>query len=72
MTDLAAAHKTYNIVRFHQRAGREIIKKGLSLEEVYAHCNDPETSSVTATSTMAVEYTQKHGPWFDGYEEEVT
>lgn len=58
---------TYDIVRFFQRAEREVIKRGLTLEEAQAHCHDPETSSTTATSEAAQELTRTKGPWFDGY-----
>lgn len=62
---------TYKIVRFFQnRAPKDTIKTGLTLEEAQAHCQDPETSSSTATSEAAREYTEEHGPWFDGYDEE--
>lgn len=46
------------------------IKSGLTLEEAQAHCNDPETSSSTATSSRARKRTEQRGPWFDGYEAE--
>ena len=48
---------TYKIVRFYRdRIGyREIIKKGLTLEQAQAHCQREDT----------------HGDgWFDGYTEE--
>jgi hypothetical protein len=63
---------TYKIVRgyFNDTEARETIKTGLSLEEAQAHCQDPETSSRTATGKAARALTEKHGPWFDGYEEE--
>ncbi len=63
---------TYRIVRFSFNNGRENLPGmgGLSLEEAQAHCQDPETSSKTATSPEASRHTRKIGPWFDGYEEE--
>ena len=42
---------------------------GLTLEEVQAHCNDPETSSRTCTRAEGKRRTAQRGPWFDGYEE---
>lgn len=61
----------FKIVRFFYRDGarKRTIKTGLTLEEAQAHCNDPETSSKTATSAKAKRYTATHGDWFDGYEE---
>jgi hypothetical protein len=63
---------TYEVVRFYQDPDipNEVIKSGLSLEEAQAHCNDPETSSSTATSPAARQLTIDAGPWFDGYREE--
>lgn len=59
----------YDVVRFfRERPGYEkVIKRNVSLAEARAHCNDPETSSATATNRAAVQRTRKHGPWFDGY-----
>lgn len=63
----------YRIVRFYRDAPitRRIIRRGLSLEQAQAHCNDPETSSSTATSPAARRRTRRMGPWFDGWEEAV-
>lgn len=57
---------TYKIVRFFQGRKRTI-HTGLSLDQVQAHCNDPETSSTTCTNKAGVARTHKHGDWFDGY-----
>lgn len=65
--------QTYKIVRFYQNnedLNRTVVTRGLTLEQAQAHCNDPETSSRTATSPEAVARTEAHGAWFDGYEEE--
>lgn len=61
----------YKIVRsfFNGKRSKRVIKTGLTLEEARAHCNDPETSSRTATSAKARRYTARNGPWFDGYTE---
>ncbi len=61
----------YKIVRmFYDRDKRSrTIKTGLTLEQAQAHCQDPETSSRTATSAKAKRYTRTHGAWFDAYEE---
>ena len=64
---------TYKIVRFYrddEELNRTVVTRGLTLEQARAHCNDPETSSSTATSAEAVARTKAHGPWFDGYEED--
>lgn len=61
---------SYKIVRFYFKGGRRTINTGLTLQQAQAHCNDPETSSSTATSATARRRTEKMGPWFDGYEEE--
>ncbi len=62
---------TYKIVRqFFKSNRKRVISTRLSLEQAQAHCNDPETSSRTATSTAAKARTRKHGPWFDGYTQE--
>jgi hypothetical protein len=62
---------SYKIVRFYRDddSRRRVIKRGLTLEEAQAHCQDPETSSSTATSYPARRRTECFGPWFDGYEE---
>jgi hypothetical protein len=64
--------ETYKIVRFYgdSTRSREVVTRGLTLEQAQEHCNDPETSSSTATSDAAVERTRLFGAWFDGYEEE--
>lgn len=63
---------TYNIKRmyFKDSSLNKIIKTGLTLEEAQEHCKDPETSSRTCTKRASVERTEKHGPWFDGYDKE--
>lgn len=62
---------SYCVKRFYQGdRPAETIRTGLTLAEAQAWCNDPETSSSTATSAEAQARTEKHGPWFDGYESE--
>lgn len=66
---------TYMIVRNYFYDGPDddhIIMRGLTLEGAQAHCNDPRTSSRTATSEWAIAHTEKYGPWFDGYTEETS
>ena len=61
----------YKIVRFfttsdYNGTWRRTIKTGLSLEEARAHCNNPETSSSTATGRLKKKYANLN--WFDGYD----
>ena len=61
----------FKVIRFYKnRPGfRRTILRGLTLEEAQAHCNDPETSSSTATGAEAKRRTRRMGAWFDGYTE---
>ena len=63
--------KRYRVVRMYFRGGNRAVSglSGLTLEEVQAHCNDPETSSRTCTRAEGKRRTAQRGPWFDGYEE---
>lgn len=63
---------TYRIVRGYRdhEEKREVVRRGLSLEEAQAHCRDPETSSSTCSDPKNIRRTETYGPWFDGYEEE--
>lgn len=60
----------YKIVRHYLHKRKRTIERGLTLDEAQAHCNDPETSSRTATTARAKAITRRNGPWFDGYERE--
>ena len=55
----------------HTRCWKRTIKTGLTLEQAQAHCQDPETSSSTATGAAARRITRRAGgaQWFDGYQE---
>lgn len=59
----------YAIIRFYKDAGirRRIIRTGVTIRQAQAHCNDPETSSSTATSPSARARTKRVGEWFDGW-----
>ena len=46
---------TYKIIRFSFKGNNRVIKRGLTLEQAQAHCNDPKTEGEG---------------WFDGYEKE--
>ena len=62
---------TYRIVRLHKdRPERHVLLRGLTLEEAQEHCSDPETSSSTCEGETGKAYTERHGAWFDAYEEE--
>lgn len=58
---------TYKIVRkfFDSNKDDEVIETGLTLEQAQEHCDDPETSSKTATTRRMKNITDKYGPWFD-------
>ena len=49
---------TYKIIRFYKERHKSsrVIKRGLTLEQAHAHCQDPST--------------RKEGEWFDGYDSE--
>jgi hypothetical protein len=66
---------SYKIVRLFFKNDRRIerkytIRRGLTLEEVQAHCRDPETSSSTCKKPVNVRRTRKCGDWFDAYTED--
>ena len=63
---------TYRIVRLHRddNRNRPCLRQGLTLEEAQEHCSDPETSYSTCEEEEGKEYTERHGAWFDAYEEE--
>ena len=60
----------YKIVRFYFKGRSRTIKRGLTLEQAQAHCNDPETSSRTCTKAAGKRRTQMRGPWFDGFDDD--
>ena len=62
---------SYQIVRMYQDPDKpsRVMLRGLTLEEVQAHCKNPETSSSTCTNRLGKKRTQMYGAWFDGYEE---
>lgn len=62
----------YKIIRFYERreVPNRVVRRGLTLEEAQAHCNDPETSSRTCTKYHQKRRTRDFGHWFDGYTEE--
>jgi hypothetical protein len=60
----------YKIIRYYMRGTKRTIDTGLTLEQVQTHCENPETSWRTATSSTAKRRTKRMGPWFDGYAKE--
>lgn len=62
--------ETYRIVRLYRdrTTPSRTIRRGLTLEQAQAHCQDPETSSSTCTSAEGKRRTKRLGPWFDGYD----
>ena len=61
----------YKVIRNYMNCwpNHRTIKTGLTLEEAQTHCNDPETSSKTCTSSVGRRRTRNLGLWFDGYTE---
>ena len=69
-------NKTYTVYRYYQNDRRPMIqRRGLSLKQAQAWCNDPETSSHTARkprgcdndAAMIDRWSEKNKHWFDGY-----
>ena len=61
----------YKIIRsFRDQGVDPMVCRGLTLEQAQAHCRDPQTHSSTCTTEEGRLLTERHGPWFDGYEEE--
>lgn len=63
---------SYKIIRFFQNddVPNRVHRRGLTLEQAQKHCRNPETSSSTCERLTNRRRTERHGPWFDGYEEE--
>jgi len=55
----------FNIVRFYAKRNKpeRVVDTVNTLAEAQAHCQDPQTSSSTATGNV------ESGVWFDGYRE---
>lgn len=63
--------ESYKVIRMYESGRRsQVMARGMTLEEAQAWCNDPETSSSTATSAEAKRRTARYGRWFDGYTKE--
>ena len=57
--------RVYRIIRFRFNGRPRTLRTGLTLSEAQAHCNDPETSSSTASPATL---RRVRGTWFDGYD----
>jgi hypothetical protein len=57
----------YELVRFYERGGSDIVGRYMTLDEARDYCAEPESSSSTATSDEANARTAERGPWFIGY-----
>ncbi len=55
------------IVRFFPNSKSYTIDPRTNLYAAKRHCDDPESSSRTATSKAGKARTRKHGSWFDGF-----
>ena len=61
----------YKIVRMYFKGSKpRTINTGLTLEQVQAHCQNPETSSSTCTKSAGKARTKRYVAWFDGYNPE--
>jgi hypothetical protein len=54
---------TYSIIRCYANPNKQakVIKRGLTLEQAQAHCQDPKTQKMTGSF---------HSQWFDAFERE--
>jgi hypothetical protein len=62
-------NESYKIIRFFFEDDVEnvVVATGLTREAAQAHCQNPETSSQTATGRLERAMTAALGPWFDGW-----
>jgi hypothetical protein len=60
----------YKIVRsfLNENHDSQVIKTKLTLAQAQQHCKNPETSSMTCAGVELKAFTEKMGPWFDGYD----
>ena len=64
---------TYRVVRIYERTivPNRIVRRGMSLEEAVAHCEDPKSNSRTAKGKHQTVRTKKYGHWHDAYAKEI-
>jgi ABC-type nitrate/sulfonate/bicarbonate transport system substrate-binding protein len=67
--------KLYEVVRFYQSDKRRPVvqRRNLDLKQAQDWCNDPETSSATASKysdKQRERLNEKQLNWFDGYREQ--
>lgn len=70
--------ESYKIIKFYEDGRRRVIRRGLDLKQAKAICNDPETSSFSASKPRGCandeaqiarwHTSQKH--WFYGFDRE--
>lgn len=51
----------YKIIRFHRNGRKQVIYRGMSLENAQLHCRSPLTHKVDKKGELV---------WFDGYTQE--
>ncbi len=61
---------TYKIIRHYHDKRARVMKRGLTLEQAQAHCNDPEASSSTCKTAKAKVITRRNREWFDTWTKE--
>ncbi len=57
-------------IYFHRPGHARTLHTGLTLAQAQAHCSNPETSSRTATGSVARARARRYGAWFDIYTED--
>jgi len=61
---------SYALVRFYGQGESRVLRRGLTLEQVEAHCHSDKASSLTAKGRHGLARTERYGWWFDGYTKE--
>jgi hypothetical protein len=61
---------SYALVRFYGEDDSRVLRRGLTLKQVEAHCRSDKASYRTATTWHGLARTKKYGRWFDGYTKE--
>jgi hypothetical protein len=61
---------SYALVRFYGEDDSRVLRRGLTLKQVEAHCHSDKASHLTAKDRHGLARTKKYGWWFDGYTKE--